>query len=676
MKHNISDAGNEYGGDIDNHSISSLSPTSQRQRRRKRTKRASFTKDTNNVNNNNNNNNNNNSVSMNDISNSSNNILSSPETKSTLHKLKIDKALAPRNINSPLLPVNIHNTISPIVSKKNNNNNSNIISPIPKINNDDDDDESSFINEPSIIKFNLVDESRQDLEDEQHDLGLRELSISDVNSDSKDDDDDDVEAGDSSSDESDGIQIGNAPEEDDGDNEKKEEIVQPIVQPTVPRKKPAYLEDDEESSFEYDDDSFDEDSVDCRDAAEGLSKNQIPKALSDGEDTDSDEYNIDVDDPKRKIAGFNYAIVSLQEEESIPNSDTSQLYNEDFEEDSLLLEGAPDQNIPDTVFSRARKNLHIGTVPDKLPGREKEIKKLYSTLQSRLMDVNGTGQCIYIAGMPGTGKTSTVKEVIRMMQKEGKGKKGMEFEFAELNCMDLNDPHQLYIALYKKLVKKKIKHKLSVSRAMDLLQNFLAPKNTRKKIFRIVLVDEFDQLLTKHQTVIYHLFDWPRRTKSYLIVIAVANTMNLPDALLPRVKSRLGNFRIPFQSYTTSQISTIMNSRLDDLEAFDDEAIELCAKKVAGFCGDARRALEICRLAAEVAEVEWNEKIAKRKEKAENGGKPFREPPQLVKIQHIETVLEMFMSPTTNIIRECCFVEKNGDKLGSIQADFGNRLRS
>ena len=41
--------------------------------------------------------------------------------------------------------------------------------------------------------------------------------------------------------------------------------------------------------------------------------------------------------------------------------------------------------------------------------------------------------------------------------------------------------------------------------------------------------------------VLYNLFEWPTKTRSRLAVIGVANTMDLPERLLPRIASRLGS---------------------------------------------------------------------------------------------------------------------------------------
>lgn len=60
------------------------------------------------------------------------------------------------------------------------------------------------------------------------------------------------------------------------------------------------------------------------------------------------------------------------------------------------------------------------------------------------------------------------------------------------------------------------------------------------------MVDEFDLLVTPKQKVIYDLLSWAHTKSAKLIVIAIANTMNLPSTLAPKVQSRLGEFLFNF----------------------------------------------------------------------------------------------------------------------------------
>ena len=54
-------------------------------------------------------------------------------------------------------------------------------------------------------------------------------------------------------------------------------------------------------------------------------------------------------------------------------------------------------------------------------------------------------------------------------------------------------------------------------------------------------MDELDQLMTSKQDVVYNFFNWPTLVGSKLVVLAVANTMDLPERVMTgRVRSRLG----------------------------------------------------------------------------------------------------------------------------------------
>ena len=117
-------------------------------------------------------------------------------------------------------------------------------------------------------------------------------------------------------------------------------------------------------------------------------------------------------------------------------------------------------------------------------------------------------------------------------------------------------------------------------------------------------------LCNRKQSVLYNIFDWPSKPEGKLIIIAIANTMDLPErVMMGRVSSRLGLTRQTFQPYTHSQLQTIVASRLEGLEVFQQDAVQLVARKVASLSGDARRALDICRRAAEMAEAAGKERI-------------------------------------------------------------------
>ncbi|KAJ2376875.1 Origin recognition complex, subunit 1, partial [Coemansia sp. RSA 2603] len=138
-----------------------------------------------------------------------------------------------------------------------------------------------------------------------------------------------------------------------------------------------------------------------------------------------------------------------------------------------------------------------------------------------------------------------------------------------------------------------------------------------------------------------------------LVVVAIANTMDLPERMLHhKVSSRLGLTRINFQPYTHQQLITIVQSRLEGCEAFDDDAVELCARKISAVSGDARRALDVCRRAVEIVEAEWT-----RRSTASN--KQSASDPCLVTMMTIDrAVKEMYASGNVAFIQNASVQQK------------------
>jgi len=281
-------------------------------------------------------------------------------------------------------------------------------------------------------------------------------------------------------------------------------------------------------------------------------------------------------------------------------------------------------------ITEAQQRLHVSAVPDSLPCREEEFAEIFGYVESKLQEE--MGGCCYISGVPGTGKTATVMEVIRYLQENKEDYP--DFNFYALNGMRLTSPEQAYVEMWKQMTGEKA----TAEHAMKLLDKRFNTKDP-KRVSTIFLVDELDMLCNRKQSVLYNIFDWPSKPHGKLIVIAIANTMDLPErVMMNRVSSRLGLTRQVFQPYTHEQLQTIVASRLEGLKVFQDHAIQLVARKVASLSGDARRALDICRRATEMAEIAGQEKIG---------------------VQHVTKAhMEMFSSPKILAIRSCTKYEQ------------------
>eukprot|EP00062_Callorhinchus_milii_P014583 gi/632963907/ref/XP_007898140.1/ PREDICTED: origin recognition complex subunit 1 [Callorhinchus milii] len=292
---------------------------------------------------------------------------------------------------------------------------------------------------------------------------------------------------------------------------------------------------------------------------------------------------------------------------------------------------------PVSVLEEARARLHVSAVPESLPCREQEFQDVYNFIESKVID--GTGGCMYISGVPGTGKTATVHEVMRCLSHAAEQEELPIFQFIEINGMKLTDPHQAYVQILKLLTGQKA----TADHAAALLEKrFSTPAAKRETT--VLLVDELDLLWTRKQNVMYNLFDWPTRKQAKLVVLAIANTMDLPERIMiNRVASRLGLTRMSFQPYTYKQLQQIIASRLNRLKAFEDDVIQLVARKVAALSGDARRALDICRRSAEICEISSAQKSAS----------------SMVRMVHVTQALdEMFSSPYITAIRNSSVQEQ------------------
>lgn len=326
---------------------------------------------------------------------------------------------------------------------------------------------------------------------------------------------------------------------------------------------------------------------------------------------------------------------------------------------SRRLDVSTDQNregeSTQEVLIKAKKILGTGAEVQSLPCREAQFHKLYHEIHSSV--TSQQGKFIYVSGTPGVGKTATIREVIKQLsaklQVENNGK--VLFNYVEINGLKLVSPQSSYEALWKKISGKKA----SANTALTYLQShFESNENSSERLPLVVLLDELDQILTKNQTVIYNFSNWPTIETSKLIVIAVANTMDLPERLVSnKIASRLGLNRVSFPTYTYDELAKIIRHRLENLSKSNNkliianDAIEFASRKVASVSGDARRSLMICIRAVEIAEMEYLNKS--KKERKQLDGK------YTVTIMHImKAVNETASSPITNYLYSLPFMSK------------------
>lgn len=242
-------------------------------------------------------------------------------------------------------------------------------------------------------------------------------------------------------------------------------------------------------------------------------------------------------------------------------------------------------------YCDARKALH-SSAPESLPGREGELAELENFIQLHLKE--GSSGSLYVSGPPGTGKTASLSQIM------SKPKYKSSFKTVYINCTAMKSASAIYSKMIEELGLEVPK---SAKNSKAIIEKHLKSKHK----MLLLILDEIDQLETKNQSVLYSIFEWPSKPESKLILVGIANSLDLTDRLLPRLnaKCELKPKLMHFASYTKQQIENIIVERLkeaDVMEIFAPHAVKLLAGKVAAVSGDIRRALDISRRVIELTE--------------------------------------------------------------------------
>jgi cell division control protein 6 len=268
-----------------------------------------------------------------------------------------------------------------------------------------------------------------------------------------------------------------------------------------------------------------------------------------------------------------------------------------------------DNDILDDVFKkfvsnarifRDREVLRHDYLPDRLPHREEQIKKLGQTVAPVLGGARSSN--VFIYGKTGTGKTAVAKHVLTHLEFKAK-EFSAPVRFCYVNCRMAGSDYRIFASLCQSVGVSIPFTGLSVGEVFDRFRTGL---DASKIIFMIVL-DEADALIkARGDGLLYELTRINENlSKSKVTLIGISNDFRLKEFLDPRVLSSLSEEEIVFRPYDAGELKNILCERSKSAfrdYALSDAAVGLCAALAAAEHGDARRALDLLRVAGEVAE--------------------------------------------------------------------------
>src|SRR6059036_925533 len=231
------------------------------------------------------------------------------------------------------------------------------------------------------------------------------------------------------------------------------------------------------------------------------------------------------------------------------------------------------------IFKTDRDILRPAFVPDRLPHREDQVDQLAQILSTAL---RGERPSNVLIG-------------------------GRTVQYVYMNCEIVDTPYGVLQNVANRFVENLSQRIPFTGLSTDRVYQMLVEKLDEEKRIVILVLDEIDKIVTKNgDDLLYQLLKInDDLTRAKVSLIGISNDLKFTEWLDPRVKSRLSDEKMVFPPYNAGELFDILRERT--LKAFDngvakDSVLSLISALAAAEHGDARRALDLLRVAAELAE--------------------------------------------------------------------------
>ncbi|MFD1572049.1 orc1/cdc6 family replication initiation protein [Halorubrum laminariae] len=308
----------------------------------------------------------------------------------------------------------------------------------------------------------------------------------------------------------------------------------------------------------------------------------------------------------------------------VTNGDSQPVDDADSEEPSqsiedMLLEFDDQDGL---IRDRALLDPNYVVEEDRIVGRDEQLQEVTKMLRVALGDNRPPNLFLY--GPSGTGKSLITKAVCHNISRICETR-DIQFGTIEVNCQDLDT---LGIAVYE-LVQQAAD---AAGVPIEVPKHGVATKEKWDELYRIVnqhfdsvvfVLDELDMLVGRrdkqepaYSRLLYQLSRAGANDElnAYISVVAISNDTKMMESVGSRAVSSFTPEDVHFDDYDANQLQAILRRRQDAFhdDVVDDDVIPLAAAFAAQTHGDARKAIDLMRVAGELAEREGDTRVREK----------------------------------------------------------------
>ncbi len=266
----------------------------------------------------------------------------------------------------------------------------------------------------------------------------------------------------------------------------------------------------------------------------------------------------------------------------------------------------------DPLF-KDKQVLQVKYIPETILHRTEQMNQLASILAPALRTERPSN--VFLYGKSGTGKTLVTLFTLKKLNETAKSK-DIPIRTLYLNCKlkRVADTEYRLIAQLARDVGVEVP---VTGLPTDEVYNLFIREIDSKKQILIIALDEIDRIVLRAgDEILYNLTRLNSELKNAQIaIVGITNDVRFIENIDARVRSSLSEEEMVFAPYNAVEIKEILADRAKT--AFKEGTIEegvlaKCAAYAAREHGDARRALDLLRVAGELAEREGVKKIEEK----------------------------------------------------------------